>query len=289
MISSQVSQATGHLGAETRAGFSNISSDLKSAKLASDEMHRDLQSRIEDHAQKDDIVRQNVDETRREQMRSIEINEAGFQAVQSALVTAASFNREGHESTHAMLRQQETLMQQLGNYLAFGGSKNCVRSPRSRSDKMGLNTSRTTSYRKMFHHGLSIGTLRISINHTRDGKDSEDSASPESTESNIAVTFAPPKWLTCLAVEYRMKLGYNSIGDQWHWGANLRPLTVNQNPFVIDALKTVDVGGIQKSFREGLIHPADYMIWEDKAIFPWYMVRLSHTFIYDVLKPSISY
>ncbi len=288
MISSQVSQATDHLGAETRAGFSNISSDLKSAKLASDEMHRDLQSRIEDHAQKDDIVRQNVDETRREQMRSIEINEAGFQAVQSALVTAASFNREGHESTHAMLRQQETLMQQLGNYLAFGGSKNCVRSPRSRSDKMGLNTSRTTSNRKMLHHSLPIGMLHISINHTRDGKNSEDSTSPGSTESNIEVTFVPPKWLSCLAVDYRMKLGHNSIGDQWHWGANLRPLTVNQNPFVIDALRTVDVGAIQKSFREGLIQSTDYVL-DLGGVYPWYYVRLSHTFIYDVLKPSISY
>ena len=267
MISSQVSQATGHLGAEARAGFSNISSDLKSAKLARDDMHRDLQSRMDDNAQ-------SVDETRREQMRSIEINEAGFQAVQSALVTAVSFNREGHESTHAMLRQQETLMQRLGNQLALGDSMNFVRSPRTRCDKEGSTTPMTTSYYKTYYHSLPIGNLCIFVKQTRQCEGSENSSSPENTESSISVTFVPPKWLTCLAVDYRMKLGYNSIGDQWHWGANLRPLTVNQNPFVIDALKRFDLGAIQKSFREGLIHPTDYVLHYGYPQ-PWYYVRLS--------------
>ena len=251
-------------------------------------MHRDLQSRIEDHAQKDDIVRQSVDETRREQMRSIEINEAGFQAVQSALVTAASFNREGHESTHAMLRQQETLMQRLGSQIALRASKDYVRSPRTGSDKWGSLTPMTTVYWKTLYHNLPIGKLRISMNQTRHCKDSEDSASPESTESSISVTFVPPKWLTCLAVDYKMKLSHNSIGDQWHWGAHLRPLTVNQNPFVINALETLDLGAIKESFSEGLIHPTDCVL-DGTYVKPWYWVRLSHTFIYDVLKSSISY
>ena len=267
MISSQVSQATGHLGAEARAGFSNVSSDLKSAKLASDEMHRDLQSRTDDNAQRVDFLRQTVDETRGGQVRTIEITESGFQAVQSALVTEASLNREGHQSTHAMLRQ-------LGKQLAFGDSKNCVRWPRSRSNKRGSTTPKTTFYCKTYYHSLPIGKLCISIIQTRSCKASEESASPGSTESSISVTFVPPKWLTCLAVDYRMKLDYNSIGDQWRWGVNLRPLTVNQNPFVIDALKTLDLGAIQKSFREGLIHPADYVL-EGKYVWPWFYVRHS--------------
>ena len=253
MISSQVSQATGHLGAETRAGFSNVSSDLKGAKLASDEMRRDF---------------------RGGQVRAIEITESGFQAVQSALVKEASLNRERHESTHARLRQHETLMQRLGKQLAFGDSKNCVRSSSSRSDEWGSTTRKTTFYSKIHYHSLPIGKLHISIDHTRQCEDSENSSSPESTESSISVTFVPPKWLTCLAVNYRMKLDYNSIGDQWRWGVNLRPLTVNQNPFVIDALKTLDLGAIQKSFREGLIHPADYVL-KGKYVWPWFYVRHS--------------
>ena len=248
-------------------------------------MHRDLHSRIEDHAQKDDIVRQNVEEIRCKQMKAIEIHEEDFQAVQSALVTAASFNQEGHESTHAMLRQ---LMQRLGNQLAFGDSKNCVRSPRSRSDKWNSTTPKTTFYYKTYYHSLPIGRLCISKEQTRQCEGSENSSSPESTESSISVTLVPPKWLTCLAVEYRMKLSHNSIGDQWHWGANLRPLTVNQNPFVINALKTFDLEAIKESFREGLIHPTDYVL-RHTYVMPWYWVRLSHTFIYDVLKSSISY
>lgn len=287
MISSQVSQATGHLGAESRAGFSNVSSDLKSAKLASDEMHRDLHSRTDDYAQRVDFLHQTVDETRGGQVRAIEITESGFQAVQSALVIEASLNRERHESTHARLGQQESLMQRLGNRLLLGDSKNCVRSSRSRSDDWGSTTRKTTFYSKIYYHSIPIGKLRISTNHTRDCKGSENSNSPNSSETNIEATFVPPKWLTCLAVDYRMKLGYNSIEDQWHWGANLRPLTVNQNPFVIDALKTLDLGAIKKSFREGLIQPKDYVLSHGE-VRPWYWVCLSYTFIYDVLNSSIS-
>ena len=272
-ISSQVSQATGHLEAETRGGFSNVSSDLQTAKFASDEMHRALQSRLDIHAQRGDVVRQNVDEIRCKQMKAIEVNEAGFQGVQSALVTAASFSREGHESTHAMLREQRTLMQRLGNHLAFGASNNCVRAPLSDPDKWGSTAPTTTVYWKTFYYSLPIGYLRISLDHGHNSKGSEDSPASESTESSISVAFAPPKWLTCLAVDYRMKLVYNSIGDQWHWGANLRPLTVNQNPFVIDALDTVNLEGIQKSFREGLLHPTDYVLMRGTDLRPWYMVR----------------
>ena len=240
-------------------------------------MHRDLQSRMDEHAQRDDIVRQNLDETRREQTRSIEINEAGFQAVKFALVA-------GHESTHAMLSQ----MQRLGNHLAFRASKNSVRSPRMPSDEWGSLTPMTTVYWKTLYHNLPIGKLRISIDQTRHCKGSTDSSSLESTESSISVTFVPPKWLTCLAVDYKMKLSHNFIGDQWHWGAHLRPLTVNQNPFVINALETLDLGAIKESFSEGLIHPTDCVL-DGTYVKPWYWVRLSHTFIYDVLKSSISY
>ena len=282
-ISSQVLQATDHLEAQARDGFSNISSDLKSAKLASDEMHRDLQSRMENDVERNDFIRQTVDEVRGEQLRTIEMTELGFQAVQSALVTAVSSNREEHHSTHTMLRRQETLMQRLGNHLALGNSKTSVRSPRTRSDTWGPITPRTTFYWRTRYHGLPLGILRISICQARKYKGAENSASPESTESNIEVTFVPPKWLTCLALDYRMKLSYNSIEDQWHWGVNMRPLTVNQNPFVINALKSVDLGAIQKSFRDGLIRPTDYVLGRWGHILEWYSVRLPYTYIYDVL------
>ena len=250
-------------------------------------MHRDLQSRMADHAEREDIVRQNVDEMRCKQMRAIEINEEGFQAVQSALVTAVLSNRAEHESTHAMLRQQETLMQRLGNKLASGYSNNCVRLPRTRSNSQSSTTSMTTVYWKTLYHSLPIGKLRISIDQTRRCRGSEESASPESTESNIEVTFVPPKWLTCLAVDYRMNLGYDSIGDRWHWGASLRPLTVNQNPSVTHALETLDLVAIQKSFREGLIHPTDYVLGCNDLVVPWYCVCSPWIFIYNVLTFSI--
>ena len=288
-ISSQVSQATGHLGAQARDGFSNISSDVKSAKSASDRMLRDLQSRMDDDVERNDLVRQTVDEVRGEQVRTIEMTNLGFQAVQSALVTAVSSNREEHNLTHTILRRQETLMQRLGNHLAFGNSETCVRSSRTRTDTWGPITPKTTFYWKTRYHSLPLGILRISTCQARKYKDAEGSASLENTESNIEVTFVPPKWLTCLAVDYRMELDYNSIEDQWHWGVNMRPLTVNQNPFVINALKSFDLGAIQKSFRDGLIRPTDYVVSSWGAILKWYRVGLSYTFIYDVLNlPSVT-
>ena len=271
-ISSRISQATGHLEGQAKVGFSNISSDLKSTRLANDEMHRDLKSRMGDHAEIQDIVRQNVDEVRGGQVRTIEMTELGFQAVQSVLATAVSSNREEHHSTHAMLRRHETLMQRLGNYLAFGNSRNCVRSSRTRSDTWGSIIPKTTFDWKTRYHSLPIGKLRISIDQTRRYRVSENSATPDSTESNIEVTFVPPKWLTCLAVDYRMEIVYKSIVDQWHWGANLRPLTVNQNPFVIQALRTLDIGAIQKSFGEGLIRSTDYVLGFRDHVKPWYCV-----------------
>ena len=237
-------------------------------------MHRDLQSRMDDHAEREDRIRQNVDEMRCKQTRAIEINEDGFQAIQSALGTAVSINREGHESTHVMLRRQETLMEQLGNRLALRYGKDYVRLPRTRSDRRDSTTSMTTFCWKTYYHSLPIGKLRISTGHTRYRKDSEASASSERTESNINVTFVPPKWFTCPAVDYTIKLGYNSIVDQWHWGAKLKPLTVNQNPFVINALRKPDLVAIQKSFREGLIHPTDYIL-RHGHVRPWYSVCLS--------------
>ena len=282
-ISSQVLQATDHLEAQARDGFSDISSDLKSTKSASDRMLRDLQSRIDDNVERNDLVHQTVDEVRGEQVRTIEMTNLGFQAVRSALVTAVSSNREEHHSTHTMLRRQEILMQRLGNHLAFGNSKICVRSSRTRSDIWGPITPKSTFYWKTRYHSLPLGILRISICQARKYKGAENSASPDSTESNIEVTFVPPKWLTCLAIDYRMKLSYNSIEDQWHWGVNMRPLTVNQNPFVINALKSFDLRAIQKSFRDGLIRPTDYVLdsWGD--ILEWYKVRLSDILTYDVL------
>lgn len=288
-ISSQVSQATGHLEAQATVGFSNISSDLKSAKSASDEIHRDLQSRIDDDVERIDRVHQTVDEVRGEQVRTIEMTESGFQAVQSALVTAVSSNREEHHLTHTILRRQETLMQRLGSRLAFGDSRNCVRSSHSCSDAWGSTTQKATFYRQILYHSLPIGSLRVSIKQTQQCEGFQRSDSLKNTESNIEVTFVPPKWLTCLAVDYRMKLNYNSIGNQWHWGVSLKPLTVNQNPFIIRALETLDLVAIQKSFREGLLHPMDYVLWWGEDLVPWYLVRLSRISIYDVLKRSLRY
>ena len=282
-ILSQVSQATGHLEAQARDGFSDISSDLKNAKSASDRMLRDLQSRIDDDVETNHLVRQTVDEVRGKQLRTIEMTELGFQAVQSALVTAVSSNQEEHHLTHTMLRRQETLMQRLGNHLAFGNSKSCVRPSRTRSDTWGPITPNATFYWKTRYHSLPLGILRISICRARNYRGADNSAFLENTESDIEVTFIPPKWLTCLALDYRMKLSYNSIEDQWHWGVNLRPLTVNQNPFVINALKSCDLGAIQKSFRDGLIRPTDYVLNKWGHILEWYHVRLSYTCIYDVL------
>ena len=279
-MSSQLSQAASQLGSETTMGFSTISSQHAITESANQERHFTVLARLDDHSKRDDLSSKNLDEVLQRQVESIDMNEAGFQAVHSSLFAASSSSSEDHKATHAMLNQcQGQLQQVLRNHGSFRTSENSVRlsTPRARgSDTI----TKITVFWKNSSYRMPIGLLRIILNVSRQSKRSARLTPQVFTESDIAITFVPPRWLSRVAINYSMKLGFDSIS------ATLNPLTVNYNPVFMDAVRDVDVEGVRRSFAEGLARPTDCILMWRCDVEPWYRVRLQSISNSDMLNWS---
>ena len=275
-MSSQLSQAASQLDSETKAGFYTISSQHAVTDIANQERHLTVLAHLDDHSKKDDLNSKNLDKVIQRQLGSIDMIEAGFQTVQSSLVAASSSGSENHKITHAMLSQcQGQLQQVLQNHVAFGTTGHSVHlsTPHGRgSNKI----TKTTVFWNYSCYRMPIGSLAISLRECRKGKDSVRSTTQVCTDSGIAIEFVPPRWLSRVAINYSMKLSYDLNSDHWRWGwdATLNPLTVNYNPFFMNAVKSLDVEGVRRSFAEGLARPTDCLLkWIDIPR-PWYEVCL---------------
>ena len=273
-ISSQISQTASQLGSETKSGFSTVSSQHIVAESANQERHLTVLSHLDDHSKRDDLISKKLDKVFQRQTRSIDMNEAGFQAIHSSLVATSLSSSEDHKTTHAMLSQYQGQLQQvLRNHVTFGRVGNSVHlsTPRARDSNT---IAETVVFWKYFSYRMPIGLLEIRMNKSRNSKSSGRSTPQVCTESDIAVQFVPPRWLSRVAIKYSMKMSYDLISDQWRWGATLNPLTVNHNPFFIASVRSVNVEGVRRSFAEGLARPMDHLLSWDSNPSPWYMVRL---------------
>lgn len=201
------------------------------------------------------------------------MNEKGFQAVQAGLNKAVASSREGHEITNALLGTCNSQLNQiLRNQITFGATRYSVSSPTNRSRPSDLTTMESNVFWKSYSPTLPIGNLRIRLNQIRHSKRSRSSAPKQCTESKIEVTFVPPRWLSNVVMNYSIKLCYDWTSNQLGCGMELEPLTINHNPFFIDAVQSLDVEGMQRSFREGLARPTDYLIDWGQYVCPWYKV-----------------
>ena len=240
-------------------------------------------SRLDDLTQNGNLNSQKLDEVFQQQARVIDISEAseaGLQAVHSGLM------REGHQVTQAMLSQYGTQLDQITRILGTGGHS--VYST-SKVHKVSQSTTTETSiFWRSFSHSLPIGNLNIKLSQARQSMRSKRSASQDHTKSKIEVTFVPPWWLSSLAVQYVMKLDHNLIGNQWRWSANLNPLTINYNPFFIEAAEDWDVEGLRESFRKGLARKTDYILDLWGAPIPWQTVSFPCTVDNEMLSTSFS-
>ena len=282
-ISSQLSQAASQLSSETRTGFSTVSSQHAVTESANQERHLTVLTHLDDHSKRDDLNSKKLDKVFQRQVRSIDINEAGFQAVHSSLVAASSSSSEDHKATHALLSQcQGQLQQVLRNHVTFEPVGNTVRlsTPRARD------SNTITVFWKYSSYRMPIGSLVIALSKSRRGKGSARSTPQVYTKSSIAIQFVPPRWLSRVAINYSMKLSFDSISDQWRWGATLNPLTVNYNPFFINAVESLDVEGLRRSFAEGLARPTDFLDRWLSEPRPWYKVRLQSISNSDMLNWS---
>ena len=259
-ISSQLSQAASQLGSETKTGFSTVSSQHTVTESANQERHLTVLAHLDDHSKRDDLNSKKLDKVFQRQVRSLDLSEAGFQAVHSSLVAASSSSSEDHKATHAMLNEfQGQLQKVLRNHVTFGPVGNTVRLSTLRARALNTITEATVFW-KYSSYRMPIGLLKISLSENRQSRSSGRSTLQVCTESVIAIQFVPPRWLSVVALNYSLKLSYDLIGDQWRWGATLNPLTVNYNPFFIDAVNNLDVEGVRRSFAEGLARPTDYLL-----------------------------
>ena len=287
-ISSQLSQAASQSSSEAKAGFSSVSSQQNATESANESRHQTVLAQLDNHSKLDELNTEKMREIFRRQARSIDMNEVGFQAVHSSLVAASASSSEDHKTTHAILNQcQGQLQQVLRNHVTFEPVGNIVRSstPRARSSNT---ITETTVFWKYSSYHMPIGLLKIHLNKNRQSRSSDRSTPQVCTESNIAIHFVPPRWLSGVVINYSMKLSYDLISDQWRWGATLNPLTVNYNPFFINAVRSLDVEGVRRSFAEGLARPTDYVLASWSEPLPWYEVRLKSISNSDMLNWSCS-
>lgn len=281
-ISSQLSQTASRLDSEAKAGFSAVSSQHTACESANEARHLTVLAHLDNHTKRHELNSERVDEVFQQQVRSMDMNEAGLQAVHSSLVTASSSSSEDHKATHAMLSHcQGQLQQVLRNNVTFGtvGNGKIWSTPRAGASNL---ISESTVFWKYHHYRMPIGTLKIRLRKSRQSRNSSRSTPQICTESDIALEFVPPRWLSRVTIAYSMKLNHDLISDQWHWGATLKPLTVNYNPFFVNAVNNLDGEGVRRSFAEGLAHPTDYILDPNSEYIlemdgsprPWYEVRL---------------
>lgn len=282
-LSSQLSQTASQLNSEAKAGFSAVSSQHSFTESANEAKHQAVLAHLDDHAKRDDVVSEKIDEIFERHVRSMDMNEAGFQAVHSSLVAASSSSKEDHKKTHAMLsRFQSQLQQMVRKHVAFGTIGDGVRlsKPPVRSSNP---MTETTVFWKHSFYCMPIGILKITRETCQRSRDSSRSASHVSTESDIAVEFVPPRWLSSVLINYSMKLSYNLVSRQLRLGATLRPLTVNYNKYFINAILSVDVEGVRRSFAEGLARPTDCILGLGLRLRHWSEVGLESAFDSEVL------
>lgn len=285
-LSSQLSQTASQLNSEAKAGFSAVSSQHNFTESANEARHQTVLARFDDHAKRDDVISEKVDEVFEGQVRSMDMSEAGFQAVHSSLVAASSSSKEDHKKTHALLSQFHGEWQQvLRNHVSFGTIGDGVRTstPATRaSDPIAENNV----FWKSSFYRMPIGILKITRKTCQRSRDSSRSASHVSTESDVAVEFVPPRWLSSVLINYSMKLSYDLVSHQLRLGATLRPLTVNYNAYFINAIFSVDVEGVRRSFAEGLARPTDCLglcNWSGDDLYHWSRVGLESAFDSEVL------
>ena len=74
----------------------------------------------------------------------------------------------------------------------------------------------------------------------------------------------PLRWLSSVVIKYSMNLRHDLISSQWRWGATLAPLAINDNPFFINAIDSLDVRNVRTWFLKGLAKRTDHVLYEGR-------------------------
>ena len=249
---------------ENKSSSAKVSSQLTDFGTDSETRNRAVLTHLNNGAANEALLSHRLDDLFRSQSENLRSIQAGFQAAEVSV-------RNEHEITRAVLSQyHDRLLSAIGKRTEFA-----LVGQRVRSSSRGLLTRTNFAFRYL-SLSLPIGTLKVYREGIRDIDRSPKSSQQYRLTYDINVTFVPPLWLSQIALQYALKIDYEIISSEWHWGASLRPLTIITNPFFLKAIKEFDVAAVMESFETGLAHLADYVLSNDERPVPWYSVRYPH-------------
>ena len=271
-VCSELLQSTSQLGTQVKSDLSTLTSQITSTEPANEERYHSILAHLNDHTKSGIVNNVKVGEVLQQQVRSSDINEAGFKAVHTSIFAASTSSSEEHKETHAMLRQcQGQLQQIIRDHIAFETNYQNVHSPPSRPEALrGTHTTSTVFWRD-YRLRLPIGMLDINLSQTRQIRSSKHLETRLCAKSGLEVVFVPPRWLSSVVIKYSMNLCCDLISSEWRWGATLMPLTVNENLFFREAIRSLDLEDLRSSFSKGLAKPTDQILYRGFPV-PWYWV-----------------
>ena len=166
-----------------------------------------------------------------------------------------------HESYHLQQTSMTRIEHMLQDQLEIGSFQQSTKPLTNRSRRRsGFNPAAgATVYWSYKSYSLPIGSLQVEDSRIFQSNSSEGSSVHESRESKVKITFAPPRWLSSVMLQFSMEILQNLHSSLPGFSVNLTPFTVNYNPLLSKAIREDDVAGLQKLFRDGLARPTDYI------------------------------
>ena len=170
-VSSELLQSTSQLGTQVKSGLSTLTSQITSTESANEERHHSILAHLGDHTKSGIINSVKIGEILQQQVRSSDINEAGFEAIHSSTLAAKWTNSEEHKMIRAMLSQCQGQIQHIiRNHITIEPIDRSVKSPSNRPEAVGDTTTTSTVFWNYRRLRLPIGLLNMNLSQNRQTK-----------------------------------------------------------------------------------------------------------------------
>ena len=269
-MSSQLLQSTDQLKTGNRAGFDCLSSQITSTESSNKTRHQAVLGHLANYHQKDDLGLQKLERISQDQLKTMDVTEAGFQAVLSSFANVVSSNQGEHAATQAILNQFRGQLQQiLRSCVTFALAGEKTNSSSACFRKSNIISKETVVFWKWHRYSFPIGTLELDLSQTQQSTRTRRSTAKNSTASKIRVTFVPPWWYSSYIFEWAMTFNHCQTNNYWRHSMNFKFPVINRNAAFIKAIGEGNVEDVLKSFQEGIARPTDLVLDSIGDIVHW--------------------
>lgn len=193
-----------------------------------------------------------------------EMSSSVFQTVYSKLQSAESSSHGRYERHQELLSPDQQSSATGSNTLELGpfrASGNTVKPaiPEQCKGPDLKTTVAATLYWSARLYSLPIGTLHAQVLIKSKCNASIGAAGQELEESNINLTFVPPRWLSRIMFRCDLEICHKVKSSFPSLMISITPVSINTNPLLYQAVEQADVEGLQYLFRTGLARPTDYI------------------------------